>query len=51
MKEQHGNMMCVDCECELDIIYQQRQVPGEMEAELMHVPRYLEDLIKAGKKK
>ncbi len=51
LKEQQcGNKICVDCECELDIIYGQRQIPGEIETTLMRVPRYLEDLIKSEKK-
>lgn len=51
LKEQrHGNKVCVDCECELDIIYGQRQIPGEIETTLMQAPRYLEDLIKSEKK-
>ncbi len=36
---------CVDTDDEFGIIYEQHQIAGEVEAELTHVPRYLEDLI------
>jgi len=48
--EKCGGRVCVDTDDGIGIIYEQQQIAGEFETELMQVPRYLEDLIATEKK-